>query len=156
MPLFYVTGDAFLTKCQTLALGYNARGQSESRDELIAMLQEYPAVFATFQRQARKGKITAGELWTWTESLPQLQVWVLRESAYGASRIRYVQSIAMTFARDYQLHGITSLALIRPGTDIEYPEFKPLLEEWLDPLAIPIYLYENYSAGVQADESAIG
>ena len=152
MPLYTVAGDPLFTRCQTLALGYNARGQSESRDELVAIVQEYPVTFASFQRQTRKDKIVAGNIWMWTESIPQLQIWIMRDSAFGASRIRYVQSIAMSFARDYLLYGINSLALVRPGTDIEYPEFQPILQQWLNPLPIPIYLYETYTAGVQADE----
>ena len=153
MPLFTVSGDPLLTDCQVLAFGYNARGQSESRDEHIRLYQTYPAMFSVFKRQTRKGKINSGTVWQWSETTPRFALWIIRESPYGATRIRYVQSIVMSFVRDYQLHDIQSLALIRPGTQIEYEEFQPILEQWLDPLPIPIMLYEKYEFGVKADET---
>lgn len=155
MPLFIVSGDPFLTTCDVLAFGYNARGQSESRDEQIELYRRYPAMFSVFKRQARKGTIKAGTTWDWNETTPRFALWIVRESPFGATRIRYVQSLIMNLARDYQLYNIESLALIRPGTDYEYEEFKPILEQWLDPLPIPIVIYESYEPDIPADESFI-
>ena len=152
MALITVSGDPLLTDCQVLAFGYNARGQSESRDEQIHLAQNFPAMFSVFKRQARKGKIKSGVVWNWNETTPHFSFWVIRESPFGATRIRYVQSIAMSFVRDYQLYDIRSLALIRPGTPTEYEEFEPILNQWLDPLPIPVVLYETYIKGVKADE----
>lgn len=153
MPLISVSGDPMLTDCQVLAFGYNLRGQSESRDEQIRLLQNHPAMFSVFKRQMGKDKLKAGETWHWNESTPRFQFWLIRESPFGATRIRYVQSIVMSFVRDYQLQDIESLAIIRPGNDLEYEEFKPILAQWLDPLPIPIILYETYEPMVKADES---
>ena len=152
MPVFSVSGDPLLTDCQVLAFGYNARGQSESRDEQILLHQTFPAAFATFKRQARKGNIIAGQVWQWNDNTPNLHFWVIRESPYGATRIRYVQSIIMGFVRDYELYNIHSLALVRPGNDIEYEEFLPLINQWLDPLPIPIMLYENFIPDEKAEK----
>ena len=153
MPLITVSGDPLLTDCQVLAFGYNARGQSESRAEQIHLLQSFPAMFATFRRQSRKGKLKAGQVWQWNETTPNFAIWLVRESPSGATRIRYVQSIVMAFVRDYQLYNIQSMALIRPGTAIEYEEFEPILQQWLAPLPIPIVVYDGYEAGVKADEA---
>ena len=153
MPLITVSGDPLLTNCQVVAFGYNARGQSESRAEQIRLYQTYPAIFSVFRRQARKGKIKSGIAWHWNETTPNFALWIIRESSFGATRIRYVQSIVMNFVRDYKLYNIRSLALIRPGTPIEYEELHPILEQWLDPLPIPIVLYETYESGIKADEA---
>lgn len=153
MPLITVSGDPLLTDCQVLAFGYNARGQSESRDEQIHLSQSFPAMFATFKRQARKGKFKAGDVWRWNETTPYFNIWIIRESPFGATRIRYVQSIVMSFVRDYQLYDIRSLALIRPGNIYEYEEFEPILQQWLAPLPIPIVVYNGYEVGVKADET---
>jgi len=153
MPLITVSGDPLLTDCQVLAFGYNVRGQSESRDEQIHLAQNFPAMFATFKRQARKGKLKAGQIWQWNETTPNFAIWIVRQSPFGATRIRYVQSIVMSFVRDYQLYDIQSLALIRPGTEFEYEEFEPILQQWLDPLPISIVLYDGYESGVKADET---
>ncbi len=153
MPMITVSGDPLLTECQVLAFGYNARGQSESRAEQIYLSQTFPAMFSVFRRQTRKGKLKAGDVWQWNETTPSFSIWIVRQSAYGATRIRYVQSIAMNFVRDYQLYNIQSLAIIRVGTLLEYEEFEPIFKQWLDPLPIPIVIYDGYEAGVKADES---
>lgn len=153
MPLIIVSGDPLLTECDVLAFGYNARGQSESREEQIMLSQTFPAMFATFKRQARKGKLKAGTTWQWNENTPRFNIWLVRESPFGATRIRYVQSIVMGFVRDYQLYDIRSLAIIRPGNVYEYEEFAPILEQWLDPLPIPVVVYDGYEAGVKVDET---
>lgn len=153
MPIIPVSGDPLLTTCQVLAFGYNARGQSESRDEQIRLHQHFPAMFSVFKRQVRKSKIKSGDIWQWNETTPHFHLWLIRETPFGATRIRYVQSIVMRFVRDYQLYDIRSLALIRPGTELEYEEFKPILYQWLDPLPIPIVIYETVEVGVEADES---
>ena len=152
MPLISVSGDPLLTACQVLAFGYNARGQSESRAEQIHLYQSYPAMFSLYRRQARKGKIKSGTVWQWNETTPNFALWIIRETPFGATRIRYVQSIVMSFVRDYQLYDIRSLALIRPGTPIEYQELYPILEQWLHPLPIPIVVYETYESGLKAEE----
>ena len=82
-----------------------------------------------------------------------ISVWLVRQSAYGATRIRYVQSIVMNFVRDYQLYHIQSLAIIRLGTQLEYEEFEPIFQQWLAPLPIPIVIYDGYEQGVKADEA---
>jgi len=155
MPILTVTGDPLLTRCQVLAFGYNTRGQSESRDEQIRLYQTFPAMFSVFKRQARKGKVKSGDIWRWNETTPNFHLWLIRESPFGATRIRYVQSIVINFVRDYQRYDIHSLALIRPGNIIEYEEFKPILYQWLDPLPIPIVIYETMAIGIQADETLL-
>ncbi len=80
---------------------------------------------------------------------------VIRDSPVGATRLRYVQNIALTIARDYKLLGITSLAIAPLGTVQELPEIKKILETWFSKSDLQVFVYGEYLTGVQAEEEGI-
>jgi hypothetical protein len=152
MPIRIVSGDPILTRAQTLAFGYNAKGKNEVMPLETDLRSRYPAAFSAYSKLCRSGRISAGTTWTWSESFPQLMFFVVREAAVGTTRLRHVQSIALALVRDYQLEGLTSLAIAPLGRDHEWPELKRLLETWLAPSPLLTVLYTSYQPGVQADE----
>jgi hypothetical protein len=152
MPLTYVTGDPLLTRSQVLAFGHNLKGRTEVGAFETLLLDLYPAAFATYGKLCRNGRVKAGGFWVWRESAPQLAFMVVRESSVGATRVRFVESVVMTLARDYRLHSINSLALIRPGDGEEWPAIKPVVDYWLKPCPLPVVVYEAYAPGVQAED----
>ena len=152
MSVTYVSGDPLLTRAHALAFGANAKGQSETRPLEAAIYQRYPAAFATYRKQCRGERIRTGTLWFWRETLPLLAFCVVRDSSVGATRMRYVESVAMTLARDYKLFALNSLAVAPFGDREEWPNLKPILDHWLTKCNLPIVVYENYQPSVQADE----
>lgn len=148
MPITYASGDPLLTHAQTLAFGYNAQGRSEMDPLATALFTRYPAAFATFGKQARHGRIQPGQLWPWTESTPRLLFMVVRETAVGITRGRYVESCAMLLARDYRLYGLTSVAIAPIGTREEWPLLRQLMLNWLSSSSLPVTLYTDYQVGV--------
>lgn len=153
MTLKLVTGDPLLTQMPYLAVGHNARGRSELGDFETALAQKSPAALASYTRKARRGKIKPGTLWFWSEAQPKLIFLSIRDSAVGATRLRYVQSVLITLARDYSLYNIQGVALAPLGNAYEQPEILKLLEMWLAPSPLPIVAYTAYLQGVQADEA---
>lgn len=151
MPITYVAGDPLLTGAQVLAFGHNARGRAELGALETELLQRYPAAFAAYGKQCRSGRIKAGQLWLWRESQPVLGFMVVRESSVGATRVRFVEAVALNLARDYAREGIQSIAIAPPGSREEWPNLKPVLEHWLGRAALPCYVYEQYLPGVQAE-----
>ena len=152
MPITYVSGDPLLSKAQILAFGHNRKGRTEIGAFETVLLNRYPAPFATHRRKCQKGRIKSGEHWVWRESKPYLMFWVVRESSVSATRLRYVQSCALNIARSYQLEGYKSIAIAPLGNDLERPEIHKVLEMWLSKLSLPIIVYTNYEAGLEADE----
>lgn len=148
MPLSFVSGDPLLTRMQTLAFGHNARAKIEVGPLETCLLDSYPAAFASYRKQCHSGRIQAGDFWIWRESQPHLAYFVIRESAQGAARLRYVESIVMTIARDYRLHGLESLAIAPLGSHDEWPLLKPVLGYWLSACPLPVVVYQRYEAGV--------
>lgn len=151
MPITYLAGDPLLTGAQVLAFGHNARGRAELGALETELLQRYPAAFAAYGKQCRSGRIKAGQLWLWHESQPVLGFMVVRESSVGATRVRFVEAVALNLARDYAREGIRSIAIAPPGSREEWPNLKPVLEHWLGRAALPCYVYEQYLPGVQAE-----
>jgi hypothetical protein len=151
MSLTTLTGDPLLTDAQTLAFGYNARGRSEVGAFETRLVYQYPAAFATYNKQCRQGKIRPGGLWVWRESKPHLAFLVVRESSVGMTRARFVEAVALTLARDYRLEGITSLAIAPTGTSGEWPLLMHIFARWLGASALPVTLYERYEPGVKGE-----
>ncbi|GAB4511990.1 MAG: hypothetical protein OHK0046_10850 [Anaerolineae bacterium] len=155
MPIQFVSGDPTLTRAQTLAFSHNARGRIELGPLQTALARNYPAAFSSYTRRCRSGHITAGAYWIWRESTPMLAFLVVRESSVGATRLRHVQHIALTLARDYRLENIRSLAIAPLGTAGEETEIRKVLHTWFSRARFPVIVYETYQPGIQAEETLL-
>ena len=131
MMLVRMYGNPFDTTCQTLAIGYNARAQTEVSAFGQAMQQRYPSAFATFRQDAQRGRVGVGTVWRWAQDHPQLALLIVRESAVGITRTRYVQMVAHQLAHDYALLGIESLAIIGLGGHDTGESFEDVLSHSL-------------------------
>jgi hypothetical protein len=152
MPITFVSGDPFLTHAHVLAFGYNAAGRTETGVLEMALLDHYPAAFASYGKDCRARRIKTGTLWLWRESKPALCFMIVRETAVGTTRLRYIEAVAMTLARDFKQHSIRSMALVVPGSKQEYPTLKEIIVHWLGKSSLPLVVYEDYLPGVQAEE----
>ncbi|MFW5692364.1 MAG: hypothetical protein ACOCX3_03340 [Chloroflexota bacterium] len=155
MPIRFVDGDPTLTRAAVLAIDHNAGGRTEMGTLHTTLMRQQPAAFATYSKQTRQGRLQPGDYWLWHESYPALLFLVIRESSVGATRLRYIQSVALKLARDHRLISIASLALAPLGRPEEWPEIKKLLMTWFGPSSLPVIAYERYQPGFQADESAL-
>ncbi len=153
MPLHFVTGDPLLTQAQTLAVAHNAKGRTETGILEMAVMRQYPAAIAVYQRRCRQQKHPAGTLWLWQDTRPRLLFLTVRETGTGITRLRYVQAILMTIAREYALYGITSLAIAPMGNHYEKSEILKLYPIWLSKSKLPVFVYTDYLVGVKADET---
>jgi hypothetical protein len=153
MTLHLVSGDPLLTRAQVLAFGVNVLGRAEIGPLETQLFTRFPTAFAAYRKQCRSGRIVLGGYWTWRESRLFLNFLVIRESPVGATRLRFVQSALMKLARDYRLEGFTSVAIAPLGTHAEWPEIIPILRYWLEPIALPVIVYEQVQPGVRVDEA---
>ena len=142
MPIEFVSGDPLQTTAQVLAFGHNARGRSELGDTETRLMQTYPPAFAMYGRLCRSGRIKSGDLWIWRENKPHLMFMVVRESSVGATRLRYVQSVAIRIAREYSLLGISSLAIAPLGNHYEWDEIRQVLTMWFAKSNLDVTVYE--------------
>ncbi len=153
MPMHHVTGDPLLTTAQTLLVGYNVRARHEMDPLGLAVQNRYPTAFAAFRKQTRRGRIKTGTTWIWRETKPRLALAVIRESNVGATRLRFVDAVALSLSRDYQRENITSLAIAPLGRSDEWDEIQKILARWLGNLALPVVIYDRYAPDNRADET---
>ena len=153
MPVTYVTGDPFLTEQQTLAFGYNVRARTENTPLAMDFQRRFPAMFATYRKQANSGRLRTGDLWVWRDSLPRLTVMVVRQSAVGATRPRYVDDAIRRLTQDYEREGITSLAIAPLGRENEVSSIREALDLLLPSCPLDVVVYERYLPGVAAESS---
>lgn len=151
MPLTFLSGDPLLTQQQMLGFGTNAAGRTETTPLAAALLARYPTAFASYAKLCRQGRIETGTIWYWRETKPALAFMVVRETAVGTTRLRYVDAVAMTLARDYTREGIRSMAIAPLGAAHEAQDVKTTLERWLAKAGLPVTFYEAYAPGVAAE-----
>ncbi|MCA9904464.1 MAG: hypothetical protein KC547_11455, partial [Anaerolineae bacterium] len=77
----------------------------------------------------------------WREAQPWLGFMIVRESSVGPTRLRFVQQIALTLARDYQLDGIRSVAIASLCTPDESAGVREILMHWLGKVNLQVMLY---------------
>jgi hypothetical protein len=148
MPLITISGDPLLTQMQTLGFGFNARAAAEVGALETRLIDRYPAAFSSYRKQCHNGRIKPGAIWMWRESRPFLAFLVIRESAQGPTRLRFLEAAMMALARDYRLYGLESLALAPLGSREEWPLLKPVVDYWLTDCPLPVVIYEQYLPGV--------
>lgn len=151
MPLTYISGDPLLTKQQTLAIGYNARARTETTPLAMELRQRYPTAFVGCHKQIQRGRLSIGGVWLWRESVPLLAFMIVRESSVGATRPRHVDAASLRIVRDYQLEGISSLAIAPLGREEEAASIREALDLLLPQSALPVIVYEHYLPGVAAE-----
>lgn len=151
MPLTFVTGDPFLTRAHALCFGINGAGRAETSPFHVMLNHRFPAAVASFSRQCKNGKIRPGMIWLWRENTPALGFVVVRETPFGASRLRYIESAAMMLARDYRAENLRSAALCALGTPDEWDEQRKVIIRWLEKSALPVTVYETFEAGIAAE-----
>ncbi|MBA3867928.1 MAG: hypothetical protein H0X30_02110 [Anaerolineae bacterium] len=143
MPITVVTGDPLTTQAQTLAFGFNAKGRVEVGGLETRLYDAYPSAFASFRKQCNSDRIKPGMLWMWREAQFNLLFLVVRESSVGMTRMRYVENVLMTIARDYPLYGLTSIALAPLGNKEEWVLLRPVVDYWLKTVPLPVTVYEE-------------
>ncbi len=141
MAIEYISGDPLQTTAHVLYFGMNVQGRIESGKFETALHTRFPAAFSGFSRQCQAQKIKPGMVWYWRDAQPALGFMVIRESPFGATRLRYVDAVLLSLARDHQRQGVTSAAIVLPRSEPD--EIKQMIGRWLGKLALPVTVYEG-------------
>lgn len=151
MSLTIVSGDPLLTKQPVLGIGVNAAGRGETTPLATTLHIRYPAAFAGFSKLCKQGKIKPGMTWFWRETQPALAFMVVRETPFGATRLRHVEAVVLTLARDYKLDNLKSIALAPLGAPHEIDTIREVLDRWLVKSSLPVIAYTDYRPGISAE-----
>lgn len=162
----HVEGDILLSRAHTIAHGIAVQ---EHFDHGLALsLRERWPSMARDYRHAQHGRhMNAGAIWAWAgvdndgttrnivNLLTQDMVGEGPSARPGKASVENVNHALKALARHLSGSGATSVALPRLATGVgglDWADVKPLLEQHLGSLGIPVLVYETYRKDVAADE----
>lgn len=141
--LTYTTGNLFDSHMQTLVNAVNTAG-TMGKGIAREFKERYPAMFAEYVRRCESGELDVGSPYLYRGTEHWVLNFVTKRHYRHPSRIQYIQ-IGLANLRDNYGHwGIQSLALPALGCGyggLEWAEVRPLMQQYLGDLTIPIEIY---------------
>jgi ribA/ribD-fused uncharacterized protein len=152
----FVRGDIFLSQAQTLAHGCNARGRMGAGIAL-EIRNRFPTMFEEYRRRCHRGELQPGTVYLEKGTSPWILNLITQDTTAGA-QLDHVERCVRWIAVDWEIEGITSVAMPRIGSGLgglPWEAVLPLIEELLGPLSLPVWVYDEYLPGVAADEAVL-
>ncbi|KKW67641.1 Appr-1-p processing protein [Lampropedia cohaerens] len=161
-----VTGDILLSKAQLLAHGISPQDPFDS-GLALALRERWPSLVKDFRHHTRSKSIEPGEIWPWVgvqaEGGTRRIVNLVTQGTIGQgpaakpgkASLEHVRHALQSLAKYVKQENIQSLALPRLATGVgglEWSDVRPLIEQYLGDLGIPVVVYATYRKGEQADE----
>lgn len=141
--LKYIEGDLFGSPAQVLVNTVNTVGVM-GKGIALEFKKRYPEMFIQYKEQCDKHKLEIGKLMLWYGKDHWLLQFPTKEHWRNPSKMEYIEKGLMTFTRKYADYNILSIAFPRLGCgngELDWNEVKPLMEKYLKPLPIDIYIY---------------
>ncbi len=159
--IHYVSGDILLTKANAIAHGV-AANDPMTQGLALSLRERYPAMHKDFHHFCSREHPKAGTVWLWsgTGGAHILNV-ITQDGGYGhgahpgRATIKHVRDGLHAVAEVAVKERFTSIALPRLATGVgglDWADVRPVLEERLGHLDIPVYVYAEYHAGMSAAE----
>lgn len=148
-----VEGDILLAKTDAVAHGVAVN--DDFKQGLALQLRErWPSLYKDFRHYCQTRSPDEGEIWTWKGPGSWAVVNLLTQEAPeaagqrpGRANLSNVSHCLKKLAADVSAQGYKSLAITRLATGVgglEWKDVKPLIEQHLGPLKIPVYVYTKY------------
>jgi O-acetyl-ADP-ribose deacetylase (regulator of RNase III) len=156
-----LSGDILLSSAQAIAHGVAPNDHFDS-GLALALREKWPAMAKDFRHYAHQSHPKPGEIWMWG-GVGGARIFNLMtqegEHTHGArpgkANLANVNHCLRRLRHAIEKEGITSVALPALATGVgglAWTDVKPLIEQNLGDLGIPIYLYSTYHKNQKADE----
>ncbi len=142
--LTYVVGDLFRSPAHVLVNTVNTVGVM-GKGIAKTFKQIYPEMFEKYRQLCETGALTVGKLWIyktpnkWILNFPTKTTW------RQPSRLEYIEQGLSAFLKAYADRGVTSIAFPALGCgngELDWEnQVRPLMEQYLKPLPIDIFIY---------------
>jgi len=151
-----VKGDILLSKADAIAHGVGV--DDDFKQGLALTLREqWPAMYKDFRHYCHTYSPKEGELWTWKGPGSAAIINLFTQSAPqhagdhpGRAHLASVGRSLKHLAQEVQDKGYKSVALTKLSTGVgglDWSEVKPLIEQHLGKLNVPVYIYSTYVKG---------
>ncbi len=159
--LYQVEGDILKTKAQAIAHGV-APNDPMNQGLALSLHNLYPAMHKDFHHWGHQKHAKPGEAWMWggTNNVRIINL-LTQEGGYehgsrpGKATVSNVNHALRALVKIIKKENIQSLAIPRLATGVgglEWNQVWPLVEDKLGSLDIPVYVYVEYHADMQAVE----
>ena len=157
----YVAGDILNSKADAVA--HSVAPNDDFKQGLaLALRERWPAMYKDFRHFSHTQHPKEGTLWTWKGAGGPFIVSLFAQehakdhsSHPGKAKASYLNHALRELRKEVQEQGMKSLALPKLSTGVgglSWEEVKPLIEEHLGSLSIPVYVYQDYKKDLTAAE----
>ena len=157
-----VSGDILHSNAQAIAHGIAPNDHFDS-GLALALREKWPAMAKDFRHYAHQSHPKSGEIWMWGGTggarifnLMTQEGEHTHGSRPGKASLANVNHCLRRLRHEIEAEKITSRAIPALATGvggIAWAEVKPLIEQHLGDLSIPIFVYATYHTGMQANET---
>ncbi|MFT3761742.1 MAG: macro domain-containing protein [Pseudoxanthomonas sp.] len=156
------SGDILLSRAHAIAHGIAPRDNFHS-GLALALREHSPAMYKDFRHYCQTGRPETGGLWTWMGADGRYIVSLFTQEEGegrhggnpGRATLQHVRHALKALRKEIEAEGFRSVALPRLATGVgglEWEQVRPLVEEALGDLDIPVFVYTTYHRGQAADE----
>lgn len=160
--IHYVTGDILKTQAEALAHGV-APNDDFKQGLALSLREQWPSLYKDFRHYCHTTHPKEGGVWAWkgaggpvvlnllTQEHPQSS-----SDHPGKATETYVNHALKNMKEAIEENNIKSVAITKVATGVGgldwEKQVKPLIEKQLGELDIPVFVYETYKKGEQANE----
>lgn len=145
--LTYLKGDLLSSPAQVQVNTVNVVGVM-GKGIALQFKNKYPEMFSAYQRMCENHILDTGKLYLWKSPEKWVLMFPTKKHWRNPSKIEYIESGLKKFVDNYEQLGIESIAFPRLGCgngNLDWDIVKPLMEKYLKPLPITVYIYvDNY------------
>ncbi len=159
--LYELTGDILLSEAKAIVHGV-APNDDFHQGLALQLRERMPALYKDFRHYCQTQHPKSGEKWSWMSADGRYIVNLFtQDGAYahgskpGHASLSHVNHALHALRGFVQKEKLPSMALPRLACGVgglDWNDVKPLIENQLGDLNIPIYLYVTYQQGIKANE----
>lgn len=145
----YIQGNIFDSPAQVIVNTVNTVGVM-GKGLALSFKQRYPEMFKKYRTACEKKQLTVGKLMLFYEADHWILLFPTKENWRNPSKMEYIEKGLIKFVNTYANKNITSIAFPMLGCgngELLWDDVKPLMEKYLKPLPINIYIYLGMMPG---------
>lgn len=155
-----VSGDLLLSRAEAIVHGV-APGDHFSQGLALSLRERWPAMARDFRHWCHTHHPEPGAVWMWAGPGSPKFFQLLTQAAEGhgghpgKATLEHVHHALKALHRLLVAEPVASLAIPKLATGVgglDWKAVRPLIERHLGSLDFPVYLYEEFHAGVAAKE----
>lgn len=139
----YVEGDIFISPAQVIVNTVNTVGVM-GKGLALEYKKRYPDMFKAYRTACEKKQLKVGKLMLFYAPDHWILLFPTKENWRNPSKLEYIEAGLMKFRNKYADLNITSIAFPRLGCgngELKWDDVRPLMEKYLKPLPISVYIY---------------